>query len=237
MKVAIFSDIHGNLESLNEFIEITNSMNIDINIFLGDLCGYYFNPIEVIEKLQNMKSLFTIRGNHDDIFINLIECDDLNEIQLYVDKYGSSFNEFKSNASNKHIQFLKSMTFKNIIEIDSLIFTLVHGGLNDNLNQKVFPDSDLNFIHDIKSDIFVCGHTHYGFFKEIGNKTIINPGSLGQPRDGKKSSFAVFDTSTMKTDLIYFDYDYKKTVQKVLDRTPQPNYLIDVLERPYKKER
>jgi putative phosphoesterase len=236
MKIAIFSDIHGNLESFNKFLEITSKINVEANIFLGDLCGYYFNTIEVIEILMKLNNLHVVRGNHDQIFINFLESKDLIEVEKYTDKYGSSFYEFKKLVKNIHFEFLNKMNFLKNIVIDEISFTLVHGGILDNLNEKIFPDSNFEFINKIKTEFFLCGHTHYGFIKKVNNVTIINPGSIGQPRDGKKPSFVILDTKSKSIELIHYDYDYKKTIESILKRKKQPEYLIEVLNRPYLKE-
>lgn len=234
MKIAILSDIHGNIYAFEKALNMMSELGTDFYIFSGDICGYYFNSIDVIDKLMDIKEIRCIKGNHDDAFIRFIENDDADLIKKYTCKYGDSIFEFKTKAEKKHIDFLKQLSAMDTFELDGMKFVVFHGGPDDNLIQQVFPDNDFKLIDSIEADVIITGHTHHRLLKKINNKIIINPGSIGQPRDGLMSSFATIDTESLVVEFHDIQYDYTKLIDDVLKKDKQPDYLIDVLLRPYK---
>jgi putative phosphoesterase len=233
MKIAIISDIHGNFFSFSKAFELIEAEKIDHIIFVGDVCGYYFDSTLIIDKLIAIKHLYAVRGNHDDMFLKFLKFKDLNSINSYTEKYGDSFHVFSTNARKEHVDFLESLPSIREFSIDNISFMVVHGGPHDYLNQQIFPDNDFTFLNKISAKVIIFGHTHYRIIKKIHNKLVINPGSLGQPRDGLVSSFVVFDTKNLEAKFVDVNYNYLDLYTIIMSMKKQPDYLTRVLLRPY----
>jgi putative phosphoesterase len=238
MKLAIISDIHGNHDAWIKALEIIEKDRIDFIIFAGDICGYYFESLRIIDSLLKKKNLNAVIGNHDQIFLDNINKPDPSSIQSYTIKYGDSLKSFLKEVQPRHIKFLNSLPQKSDFMIDKIKFTLFHGGPLDYLNQKIFPDNDFSsFNHSNEFRVYILGHTHYRLFKKTNSFIIINPGSLGQPRDGNKGAFYLFDTENMNGNFIDIDYNYQRLYLEVLNLKNQPEYNSKVLLRPYEGKR
>ncbi|KJE48917.1 MULTISPECIES: metallophosphoesterase [Acidiplasma] len=191
MKVIIVSDIHGNYEALKALDKLEN---YDKMIFLGDAVDYGPQPAEVIDFLRS-ESDINIMGNHDYAVAYNTSCN-CSADMLQLSELTRREISLKLLSEND-INFIK--TFKNNydFQIDNLNLYLTHGSPYNNLNGYVFASEAEKIFRDKeffnKYDYIVLGHTHFMMFYR--NK-IINPGSLGQPRDGiLKPMYAVLDTS------------------------------------------
>lgn len=185
MRICIFSDIHGNIDALNRMLEA--DADADYFIFAGDIFGYFYEQKQIIDWLQNKRNLLAVRGNHDNNFL-----DSEQEKQELIDRYGSSYCTVLTKEQSAYIKGLPPCLE---VELEGKHFGIFHGGFADYLNQRIYPDSDLN-MEAIKGkyDYLILGHTHYRFLRIEENTMIINPGSLGQPRDGKGFSYCILHT-------------------------------------------
>lgn len=233
MKIAILSDIHGNLHSFSKGIELLEIEKVEYIIFVGDVCGYYFDSTLIIDKLLTFKNFYGVRGNHDEMFLNFLKFKNIDSINKYTEKYGDSFKFFNIKTTKVHIEFLERLPYINEFSIDNISFMVFHGGPDDYLNQQIFPDNDFKFLDKISANVIILGHTHYRILKKTHNKLVINPGSLGQPRDGKVSSFVIFDTKTFEAKFIDVNYNYLELYKGIMKMEKQPDYLTQVLLRPY----
>ncbi len=217
--IAVISDLHSNLEALEAVLKDIQSKKISKIFCCGDIVGYNTNPNEVCELLEK-KQVTCILGNHD---------------QAILSKDYSWFNSVaevalqwtQENISKKSTSFLKSLsTFhEEIIENKKHFF--VHGSPEDHLYQYVFPgvsDKILEkFLKSTKADVLVMGHTHFPFTRKLGNKLVVNPGSVGQPRDNNpKASYAIMDG--LEASIRRVPYDFI-TTQKKLKNADLPYYL------------
>lgn len=204
MKIAFLADIHSNIHALTEVFKKIKSINVDEILCCGDIVGYNSFPIECIELLRenNVKS---IKGNHD---------------QAVVDGKTSLFNEFgiaginfdREVIESDDINFLEKLSNNKKFNCENIRFYIAHGSPRDNLFEYVFPWSTDDFLREISknvdSDVIVLGHTHIQMETEVAGKLFLNPGSVGQPRDGiPKSCFMVYDTDTKKAKWYRVSYD------------------------------
>ena len=235
MKVAIFSDIYGNKYALEEALIKMNEIEIDIHIFCGDAVGYYYYHNEVIEILRNMNNIFCVLGNHDQMFIDII--DKKKDTKSYFEKYGSSIEQFLKSATKENIEFLRSLPEVRDILIDDLKIKIIHGSPWNPIKGYVYPNSDFNRYSDFDFDYIFQGHTHYPMKIKQGKCEIINPGSIGQPRDGGFPSFVVFDTSTKLFEFKSFKYDINQLSEDIQRVGGEPSYLSNILWRPLNGKR
>lgn len=196
MKIAILSDIHSNIYAFRAVLNIIDKEKIKKVLIAGDLMGYYYWPKEVIEICMNKDKFLCIKGNHEENFLRAIQDDGY---MLETTKiYGSSYKIALKTLSSRHINWLKSLpSFLNII-IDSKTFYITHQSL-EGFDEYVYPDTSFNKLKKQigNADYTVLGHTHYPFIFADNEKWLLNPGSVGQPRDHCASaSFFIVDLKT-----------------------------------------
>jgi predicted phosphodiesterase len=85
-------------------------------------------------------------------------------------------------------------------------------------------------LEGVEADLLVVGHSHIPMTRNVGNITILNPGSAGQPRDGiPRASCAVLDTDSMEFEVYRLEYDMDSVVDKIRERMPHCDELIAIL--------
>lgn len=230
MKICLFSDIHGNGVAFDAAYNYIIDENADLNIFLGDLCGYYFDEVEIYEKLVLMPRLISVRGNHDNMFLSAFETS--SDIQIdYSLKYGSSMRNFLKKDNRSFVKWLKEMPEFYINK--DLKFSCFHGSPNDKLEGYVYPDTDLVDFKIEKQEVFFLGHTHYPMHRIIEEKLVVNPGSLGQPRQGGWPTYAVITFPEKKVEFHQFRYDVHKAIKNIEKKGEEKAYLKNALLRCY----
>jgi putative phosphoesterase len=185
MRVAILSDIHGNLSALQAVLIDVESA--DVVICCGDLVGYYPDVNEVCAALRNVNA-WVIRGNHDAYVLGALDPKPDKAL-----KYQTEWTRQKLSGENSH--WLAALP----VEID-----FVWNGLNVKMRHAspwdeetyLYPDSHkLEEISLSKDDIYVFGHTHHPMLVRAGEGMVLNPGSVGQPRDwNPQASYALIET-------------------------------------------
>ncbi|MBM7573692.1 metallophosphoesterase family protein [Aquibacillus albus] len=233
MKIAIFSDIHGNKYSFLKALESMRSKNVQQYLFCGDICGYYYHQNEIIDIFRQIDNLKCILGNHDKMFLNIM--DGKFKKSHYSSKYGKSLEKLAVSISEENLNFLRNLESEYSFIIDDLKIEMVHGTPWDNLNEYCYPDSDFSRYEHLEYDYIFQGHTHYRMYKKINDLMIVNPGSIGQPRDGKLPSYVLLDTSTKKLEFISIKYDIEELIYEINENN-DPDYLIEVLKRSNKSE-
>lgn len=232
MKIAVFSDIHGNKYSFKKAISKMDQIGIDKYICCGDIVGYYYYHNEVINMLRGKTDIYCVLGNHDQMFIDII--DGRKDCSTYIKKYGSSIQKFINTITKENLEFLRSLLMEEDILIDGLSIKIVHGSPWNPLNEYIYPDSDFEryFKIDSEYDYVFQGHTHYPMRIKVKKCEIVNPGSIGQPRNGGYPTFAVLDTKTKLFEFVSEKYDIHKLVQDIQRVGGEPSYISNVLRRP-----
>jgi diadenosine tetraphosphatase ApaH/serine/threonine PP2A family protein phosphatase len=110
--------------------------------------------------------------------------------------------------------------------------------MSEYIKSETSDEEILNMINEaiepVEAEFIVVGHSHIPMNKKLGNLSIINPGSVGQPRDGDtRASCAVFDTENGETEFIRLDYNIDSVCSKIEDRMPHAQELINILRRGY----
>jgi len=231
----LLSDIHSNIEALRSVLLESISANIDKYIVLGDLVGYGASPNEVVRSIKKMNPSVIIRGNHDKVSAGLSSGYGFNQIA----RDAALWTQAK--LTNEYREYIVNLPRGPVI-VDGL-FDIVHGSHYDE-DYYILESSDALFEFK-RSEIGLTffGHTHipiiwilnrrentiefniceydnngkYDFFMEKGKSYLINPGSVGQPRDrDPRASFAVFDADNMKITFFRITYDIESSQQKIL---------------------
>jgi len=231
MKIAILSDIHANIFAFRSVLNYIEKHDIKKILISGDLIGYYYWPDEVIKICMN-ESLFTcIKGNHEVILEKCL--DNKTHMNNYSKKYGSGYKYCKQKLSINQLDWLLNLPTKLKLNINGEGIFLGHGSL-DSSNEYIYPDAKFeDILRNYSSEKYtIFGHTHYPFIHSHNNKFLINPGSVGQPRDfGDLASFAIIDMSN--NTIVFYRAKFPTTSIKkeALKADLNLPYLFEVLER------
>jgi predicted phosphodiesterase len=237
MKIAIISDIHGNLEALTAVLKYIKKSGIRTIHCLGDIVGYGPNPNECVELvIEHCKKV--VIGNHDHAALGLTSTEYFNDFAK-ISTYWTSMN-----LSNDSKEYLSSLEFTHNCDK----YLLVHSTPSEpEMWHYILSDMDAQheFRH-FKQKICFIGHSHFPivFFKSgysrdqklklhHNNKYIINAGSVGQPRDGNpKACFCVYNSKSEEIVYIRLDYDVNTTREKIV-KAGLPVFLADRLLKGY----
>ncbi len=232
MKIVIFSDIHGNKYTFDAFLNDISKIKYDKVVFLGDVFGYYYYADEITAKMIE-NGFICLLGNHDQMLLDIADGKYSKEyIQQLSKKYGSIYQNVGSVISDRTILHLRSLKTEYIFFADGIKIGCFHGTPDDPLNGRLYPDSIIKTEQSyIEFDYVFLGHTHHKMLRNVGKTIIINPGSLGQQRDGRGCSYVVFDTALKKNGFHTVEYD-KDALEKDIKKYDSGNSgLIEVLFR------
>lgn len=223
MQVGFISDVHANLPALNAVLN--DLQDVDRVCSCGDIVGYNAFPEEVIERFRD-EGIDSISGNHDRAVVGENAFEFPNPAREVID--------WTSNRiSNENRSFLAQLPATLRLHIDGNTIQIVHGSPYD-LNEYIYPtDLTLNLVDDLDDevDILVWGHTHYPVVTKLNGVLLLNPGSVGQPRDGDwRASYAVFDTQTDWVELRRQEYNIDKTIKRAVTES-FPRQVVDSLRQ------
>lgn len=230
MKLALLSDIHGNQYALNEVISEIKLQNIDTLIVAGDTVGYYYGIKDILKILADFKVFFT-KGNHELMLEQLKYHPEIEPVLR--NKYGSSLQRALDSLSKNEVDQLLNVEHPKSIAFGDLKILISHGSPWD-INQYLYPDSDKsiwdNFLH-YSEDIFIVGHTHYQHIERVGDKIVINPGSVGQSRKRPGlADWAVFETESLLVTHYSTPYSMRELINECESIDPDIKLLTRQLE-------
>jgi putative phosphoesterase len=228
MKIGVIADIHSNLEALTTTLEILHQQKVDQIVCLGDVVGYNANPAECLELLQK-ENITTISGNHDRFVSGEIDAVIRPETRNVIEQTRSMLNA-------SQMDFISSLPEEYFLED---IFLFVHGSprhKDEYINSLQISKTSLQLLKQDKMFIAICfyGHTHLPYIiannrieTDIHTNTtfkldrrftyLINPGSVGQPRDRcPLSSCIVFDITNYTVSYFRTPYNIEATQKKIL---------------------
>jgi putative phosphoesterase len=231
MKLGLLGDIHGNIDALSAVLNKARETKIDILLVTGDLVGYYFSPAKVLQILSKWPK-YMVRGNHEDMLIAARK--DRNQLSTIGIKYGSGIQIALDELSKNQLDELCGLPHPLELLIDGCRILLCHGS-PDSVDQYVYPDVNQMVIESFDSknyDFVIMGHTHYPMRRQVNDMLLINPGSVGQPRDGRPGAqWAVLDTISGEVEFRVEAYDRQNLLKKCRNLHPDLPYLGSILER------
>jgi len=232
MRLLVLTDIHANLTALEASLTAAEG-NWQRLVCLGDVVGYGPDPDEVTTRIRELGAV-TIRGNHDKAVAELMATDDFNPVAK------AAVHWTRSQLSNENMAWLAALP-QGPLEAEGVV--LVHGAFQDEDEYVFTPAQALEGLLDSSTTLSFFGHTHHqGGFSyhesdievlslrprptesfsalhlEPGYKYLLNPGSIGQPRDGDpRAAFAIADFDHNIVEFWRVPYDIPAVQERMRD--------------------
>ena len=233
MKVLLIADIHANLEALRTVLDVPH----DRAICLGDIVDYGPDPDKCIDLLQK-KNIPTIRGNHDNAVAFKADCQcgyKYKHLSIATREYTWGI------LDRSRIEYLQKLPLLIKEEIDGKRLYLTHASPRSMFEyiKPETPDEDIRAMladpmEPVDAEFLIVGHSHIPMNRKLGDLIIINPGSVGQPRDrDTRAGCAIFDTETGGLELLRLEYDIDAVCAKIEERMPHAEELTCILRRGY----
>jgi putative phosphoesterase len=234
MKIAIFGDIHGNLEALKAAHAAAVSKHAEKIFHLGDLGGYAPFVNEVVDFLIE-HNIDGVQGNYDETVANDREhCGCKYEDPVQEEMANLSFTWTKEHASQKTKEYLRNLPPVLFFSVEGKKIVLFHATPRKN-NLYWFEDRPEKFFHEmaekVDADIMVYGHTHKPYWKDFNGKVFINAGSAGKPKDGDpRSCVTLIDitSNAVQVEFLRVAYDVEKTAEAIV-ANGLPSYFANKL--------
>jgi predicted phosphodiesterase len=226
MRIAVLSDIHSNIEALDAVLASEHARAVDATFVLGDLVGYNADPDAVVERLLALPNATLLAGNHDLAATGRFDASWFNHAAEAAIRWTSGVIAESTRALLGELQ----------PSAENAVAMLVHGSVRDPAVEYV-TNTDVARQSFDAADFGVCffGHTHLptAFVERDGvegvvladgqpvvvpegARAMLNPGSVGQPRDGDpRASFLVYDDAARTAVVHRVAYDIERTQTKI----------------------
>lgn len=222
MKIALFGDIHGNIEALKTAYHEAQVIRADKMYHLGDVGGYAPFVNEVVDFLIE-RGIGGVQGNYDYNVANDSEhCGCKYEDPEQAAMSQQSFEWTKEHASSRSKEFMKNLPQEISFDAHGKRVKLFHATPHKN-NIYWYEDRSEKFFREMaektEADILVYGHTHKPYTKNIGKMSFINAGSVGKPKDGDPRACLTMLEITReatRTDFIRVRYDVEKVAEAIV---------------------
>ncbi len=215
MRIAVFSDVHGNKHALDAVLADIQNQKPDLVVCLGDLVGYGAFPDEVVQTVKAV-GIPTVMGNYDDGIANrrlVCGCDykDERAAELGV----KSISWTLENTGEESKDFMMSLPERIIKNIGDYKIMFVHGSprkLNEYLFEDVPVEEITPMMQEAGVNVLICGHTHLPYHRVLESGIhIINAGSIGKPKHGDPQAVYALLEIDKDIDVIFIKvpYDYE----------------------------
>lgn len=205
MRILVVADIHANWPALEAIRE-----EFDVCLFLGDLVDYGTEAARCIEWVRE-NAIASVRGNHDHAVAHRV-----------APRVGPGLKSLAAatrklhwqSLTNRQIRFLARLPVTKTVELGGRHFAMVHATPRDPMDEHLLDDPVAwkARLENIDAEFLCVGHTHVPFHLDLGRIQVVNPGSVGQPRDGDpRCAYAIIEDG--KVELKRAAYDIDATVE------------------------
>jgi predicted phosphodiesterase len=206
LKILVISDIHSNSEALESVLR--DAGEFDAGVCCGDIVGYGPNPSICIDTIVRNK-FHCVRGNHDNAVA-------FGETAWFNEEAQEAIRINRSLLTKPQLDWLGNQPLELHLNLGQL--AVYHGSPTDPLTKYIFPTdakrSFREFFKIARSNTILLGHTHMPYVLRNRGRLMINPGSVGQPRDGDdRASYMSIDTDSLDVTSQRVSYDIEATVK------------------------
>ncbi len=222
MRIGLISDTHSNAPALQEVLYYLEDAGVERIIHAGDLIGYNPFPNEVIDLIDKY-NVESIRGNHEIILLT----EDPSKADYPAERAIEWTKKVLTQNKRKYIASLEDSLRLRVADVSISIF---HGSPSDPWQYVRAVNATRDLLEEAGTDILVLGHTHEPFVRPLTTGMIVNPGAVGQPRDGDwRTSLAILDVEKMKATIKRLPYDME-SVRSKIEEVGLPQILSDRLK-------
>jgi len=209
MRLALVADVHSNLHALEAASELIVGRSPDIVVCAGDVVGYGAFPNECCAHMERLCTR-PISGNHDRASVSR----DVSRMNAYA---AAAALWTADRLGDDSFRFLSALQPSARFEAGDRRIAVFHGSPSDP-DEYVGGDAVTEqMLVDADCDILVLGHTHIPHVRRFDRGLVVNPGSVGQPRDGDhRGSFAVLETERLECEVVRFEYPVKDAADAIL---------------------
>ncbi len=228
MRILLLSDIHANYAAIQA---LENSgEKYDVLICLGDIVDYGLEPVESITWVRN-KANYVVRGNHDHGVAQKVMIQGIEGFRYLTGITRQLTIPMIGNEERNYLNCLPTTLWANL---GGKRFLFCHATPRDPMDEYAPPEIEFwkRRLPLFAPDYICVGHTHHQYILNVGQTTIINPGSLGLPRDGDaRAGYVILDDN--KAEMKRIEYDIDSTIKK-LRSSSLPEGAKEMLEEVYR---
>jgi len=204
MRVAVISDVHANLPALEAVLEDLGSLDVLLNA--GDVVGYNPWPEACVDAMRS-RDVPTVRGNHDRAVVE-------NTDFRFNSMAAAGVEYAREQLDDEQLEWLESLP-EELTRFDDRV-RVVHGHPDDPDRYTYPADFDSSMLDG--ADALILGHTHVQHVEHYDDGIVLNPGSVGQPRDRTPAAaYAILDLDAMDVELRRVEYDVQQVIDAVED--------------------
>jgi predicted phosphodiesterase len=214
LRIAVLSDVHGNLSALEACLREVERLDVDRRVFLGDVVGYMPSERECLELLESSGFLCQ-QGNHEAMLLEPTRRGPEHDAVYQL-------SAARARLSEPLLARLAGWPSSRVVEAGNDRILFVHGTPTEPLDGYAYPDSDLSTWDGLPYAAVFTGNTHRPFAIRQGRILIANVGSVGLPRDvGNLACFAVYDGATGECVHYRVRFDVDRLLARLGDRIHQ----------------
>jgi putative phosphoesterase len=228
MKILLISDAHSNLHALETVLD---KVSFDDILFVGDAVDYGPNPFEVYSRLHEAGAKM-ILGNHDAAAAFGIDCrssEKMHEASVVTRRRITI-----PRMPEKGLSELGTAARRLRIDYEGLTVEAMHASPRDELYEYISREQASN-LEMGGTDLMVLGHTHIQYEVRDSKRWIVNPGSVGMPKDGDpRASYAILDTYKRKVEFGRKDYDIENMLKELSKLIGSEKRIFELLSTVFR---
>lgn len=232
MRYLIIADMHGNWDALVRVLEDAGQRGYEKVLVLGDLVGYGATPNEIVEELGRLESPFeAIRGNHDKVVSGIDSGLNFNPTALQAARWTTEA------LTERNLEFIRDLPQGPVRVEENLL--ICHGSLLDEDEYLLAAVDAVESLLSVDDQVVFFGHTHipskFSYRAEDGQtgvavlegdevvvqlekgtRYMLNPGSVGQPRDrDRRAGYMIYDTELQQATLYRLEYPFERAQERI----------------------
>lgn len=232
MRYLILADIHGNWDALSAVLDQARREPFDAALMLGDLVGYGGSPNEVVEAIRELGvDVHAVRGNHDKVVAEIEDGSGFNAVALAAAQWTSE------RLTPENLRFVRELA-RGPLEIEPGLI-ICHGSPLDEDEYLLSPGQAMESFAERSSGVTFFGHTHLPSLFVFDGQSVglsllsgdsrsldlepelsylVNPGSVGQPRDrDARAAYVIYDAERRHVEMRRLDYPVEQAQRRILE--------------------